>query len=158
MAESLQKLVESLQAEISNVRAQVSSGRPTAPKDLSPISLIPKWSGTEKSVSVKEFFELVESSAKIGCWSDSDNTKITVLKITNVAKAFYSSNPQLHNTGISWENFKAKFLHRFRDVRSDRYHFMQIQTYTHTHTKKREGRNATRVFGPVSFTSYENSS
>ena len=59
MAESLRKLVESLQAEISNLRAQVSSGRPTAPKDLSLISLIPKWSGTEKSVSVKQFFELV---------------------------------------------------------------------------------------------------
>jgi len=56
MAESLQKLIESLQAGISNLRAQVSSGRSTAPKDFSLISLIPKWSGTEKSVSVKEFF------------------------------------------------------------------------------------------------------
>jgi hypothetical protein len=44
-------------AEISNLLAQVSPGRPTAPKDLSLISLIPNWSGTEKSVSVKEFFE-----------------------------------------------------------------------------------------------------
>ena len=62
MAESLQKLVESLQAEISNMRAQVSSSRPTVTKDLSLISLIPKWSGTEKSVSVKEFFEIVMSN------------------------------------------------------------------------------------------------
>jgi hypothetical protein len=128
MAENLQKLVESLQAEISNLRAQVSSGRPTAPKDLSLISLIPKWSGTEKSVNVKEFFEIVESSAKIGCWTDFDKVQITVLKITEVAKAFYSSNPELQKTDISWENFKAKFLHRFRDVRSDNYHFMQLQS------------------------------
>ena len=98
------------------------------PKDLFLISLIPKWSGTEKSVSVKQFFELVELSARIGCWSDSDNIQITVLKITEVAKAFFSSNPELHNTGISWENFKAKFLHRFRDVRSDSYHYMQLET------------------------------
>jgi len=56
MVENLQKLVESLQAEISNLRTQVSSGRPTVPKDLSLISLIPKWSGAEESVSVKEFF------------------------------------------------------------------------------------------------------
>jgi len=97
-------------------------------KDLSLVSLIPKWSGTEKSVSVKEFFELVESSAKIGNWSESDKIQITVLKFTEVAKAFYSSNPELQNTGISWENFKAKFLHRFRDFRSDQYHFMQLQT------------------------------
>jgi hypothetical protein len=128
MSESLQKLVESLKAEINNVRAQVSSGRPTAPKDFSLVSLIPKWSGTEKSVSVKEFFEFVESSAKIGQCSEFDKIQITILKITDVAKAFYSSNPELHNTDISWENFKAKVLHRFRDVKSEQYHFMQLQT------------------------------
>ena len=77
---------------------------------------------------MKEFFEIVESSAKIGNWSEFDKIQITVLKLTEVAKAFYSSNPELQNTGISWENFKAKFLHRFRDVRSDQYHFMQLQT------------------------------
>jgi len=44
------KALENLQAEISNLRAQVSSGMPTAPKDLFLISLITKWSGTEKSV------------------------------------------------------------------------------------------------------------
>jgi len=55
MAKSLQKLVENLQAEISNLRGQVTSARPIAPKDLSLISLIPKWPGAEKSVSVKEF-------------------------------------------------------------------------------------------------------
>ena len=57
MAENLQKIVESLQAEVRNLRAQVSSGRSTTAKDLSLVSLIPKWSGTEKSVSVEEFFE-----------------------------------------------------------------------------------------------------
>ena len=56
MAEGLQKLVESLQAEINNLRAQDSPSRPTATKGLALISLIPKWSGTEKSVSVKESF------------------------------------------------------------------------------------------------------
>jgi len=128
MTDSLEKLVENLQAEISNLRAQVSSGRPTAPKLLSLISLIPKWSGTEKSVSVKEFFESVDSSAKIGNWSQSDKIQITVLKLTEIAKAFYSRNPEFHSTDISWENFNAKFLHRFRDVRSDQYHLMQLQT------------------------------
>jgi hypothetical protein len=50
------------------------------------------------------------------------------LKIAEVANAFYSSSPELQNTCISWEHFKAKFLHRFRDFRSDQYHFMQLQT------------------------------
>jgi hypothetical protein len=76
---------------------------------LSLVSLIPKWSGTEKSVSVEEFLESVESSARIGCWSDLDKIQISILKISEVAKAFYSSSPELHNADISWENFKAKF-------------------------------------------------
>ena len=109
MAESLEMLVENLQAAISNMRAQIRSRIPTAPKDLSLISLIHKWSGTEKSVTVKEFFESVESSAIIGNWSDFDRIRITVPKLTEVAKAFYSSNPELHSTSISLENCKAKF-------------------------------------------------
>ena len=79
-------------------------------KILSLISLIPKWSGTEKSVSVKEFFESVESSALIGNWSQFAKVKITVLKLTEVAKAFYNSKPQLHSTSISRENCKDKFF------------------------------------------------
>jgi len=128
MAEGLQKLVENLQTEINYLRSQVSSGRPTVPKDLSLISLIPMSSGTEKSVSVKEFFELVESSARIGCWSEFDKIQITILKLSDVAKIFCSSNPKLQKADISWENINAKFLHRFRDVKSDQYHFMQLQT------------------------------
>jgi len=95
---------------------------------MSLISLIPKLSGTEKSVRVKEFFESVESSTIIGNWSNFDRIQITVLKLTEDAKAFISSNPQLYSTSISWENFKVKSLHRFRDVSSDQYRFMQLQT------------------------------
>ena len=124
----MEKLVENLQAEISNLRAHISSGRPTALKYMSLISLIPKLSGTEKSVRVKEFFESVESSTIIGNWSNFDRIQITVLKLTEDAKAFISSNPQLYSTSISWENFKVKSLHRFRDVSSDQYRFMQLQT------------------------------
>jgi len=127
MAESLQKLVESLQTEIKTLREQVNSGRPTVPNDLSLICLIPKWSGTETSISVDEYFELVESTAKIGNWSDSDRKQITVLKLTDVARAFYSSNRDLRSTTITWEDFKLKFLDRFRDVRSDQYHFTKLQ-------------------------------
>ena len=109
MAESLEKLVENLQAEISNLRAQVSSGRPTAPKDLSLISPYTQVI-RDRKVSVKEFFDSVESSAKIGNWSDFYKVQITALNLTEVAKVFYSSNPELHSASISWETFKAKFL------------------------------------------------
>jgi len=70
----------------------------------------------------------VESSAIIGNWSQFDKIQIRVLNLTEIAKAFYNSNPELHSTSISWENFKTKYLHRFRDVRRDQYNFMQIQT------------------------------
>jgi len=70
----------------------------------------------------------VDSSAIIGNWSDSDKLQITILKITEVAKTFYNSNQQLHSTSISWENYKFKFLHRFRDVRNEQHRFLQIQT------------------------------
>jgi hypothetical protein len=53
-----------------------------AAKDLSLISLIPKWSGTVKSVSVKEFFESVEPSARIGNWNDVSKIHVNVHKRT----------------------------------------------------------------------------
>jgi len=37
-------------------------------KDLSHISLVPKWSVSESPVSLEEFFENIESAAKIGRW------------------------------------------------------------------------------------------
>jgi len=112
MAKRLQKLVESRQAQISNLRAQTSSDRSTAAKDLSLISLIPMWSGTEKLVSVKEFFffKLLVSSARTGIWNGADKIKATVLKLTEPAKASYSSNLVLHATDISWENFQTNFF------------------------------------------------
>jgi hypothetical protein len=70
----------------------------------------------------------VESSAKIGNWNDVDKIQVTVLKLTETAKVFYSSNLELRAKEITWENFKANFLHRFRDIRTDQYHFMQLQT------------------------------
>ena len=88
MAESLEKLVENLQEEMNILRSHVNSSRPTTPKDLSLIYLIPKWSGTENSVSVKEFFESVDSVATIGNWTCFDKMKITVLKLTEVAMEF----------------------------------------------------------------------
>jgi hypothetical protein len=68
---------------------------------------------------VNEFLELVELSARVGSWNSVNKIQVTVLKLTEAAKAFYSSNLELYATGISWENFKDKFLYRFRGVRSD---------------------------------------
>jgi hypothetical protein len=54
--EQLKAQIASLQAELANLRVQMRSGHPTAPKDLSLMALIPKWTGTAESIPVSEFF------------------------------------------------------------------------------------------------------
>jgi hypothetical protein len=49
------------------------------------------------------------------------------LKLTNTARDFYNGTQELHDSKISWTAFKADFFHRFRDVRTDQYHFTQLQ-------------------------------
>jgi hypothetical protein len=48
--------------------------------------------------------------------------------LTDTAKAFYSGCVELHAPDITWENIKAQFFKRFRDVRNDQFHFVQLQT------------------------------
>jgi hypothetical protein len=50
--------IESLQAEEANLKFKVNSSiaTPKVTKDLSLISFIPKLAGTEKSLSVNDFF------------------------------------------------------------------------------------------------------
>jgi hypothetical protein len=83
MAEALlRQQIESLQAQLTSLHTQMNSGRPTTTKDLSLVSLIPKWAGTDKSMSVYEFFGTVENTAKVGNWGPTDKIQIVVLKLT----------------------------------------------------------------------------
>jgi hypothetical protein len=77
---------------------------------------------------VNEFFEIVDSTARVGNWSETDKIQITVLKLTDTAKAFYSGSLELHAPDITWETFKAHCRKRFRDVPNDQFHFVQLQT------------------------------
>jgi len=49
-------------AEITRLRERLTIGTPTVHKDLSLISLVPKWSGSESAVPLEEFFENIECS------------------------------------------------------------------------------------------------
>lgn len=124
----LKEQIEQMQTELRNLRVQVSAPVPQQTKDLSLLGLIPKRSGSDKAVSVKDFFDTVESTAGIGNWSDSDKIRITVLKLTDVAKAFYCSSRVLQNVNVTWDAFKATFMHRFRDVRPPQFHYVQLQS------------------------------
>jgi len=73
------------------------------------------------------FFKILESAACTGNWSEKDMIRIAVLKLTDVARAFYNGTLELHDQNIMWTAFKAAFHNRFRDVRTDQYHFTQLQ-------------------------------
>jgi GTP cyclohydrolase II len=115
-------------AEVQRLRERLYTTMPTVHKDLSLISLVPKWSGLEASVPLEEFFSSIEGLAQIGRWDESDKIRIAVLKLKGAAKLFYNRCPQLHTQQVTWETFKAAFSQRFRDVHSDKFHFMQLQT------------------------------
>jgi hypothetical protein len=50
---------------------------------------------------------------KIGNWSDFDKVRVTMLKLMEIAKAFYACSVDLRKADVRWEALKAKFLHRF---------------------------------------------
>jgi hypothetical protein len=124
---SLQAQLLESKAEITRLRERLSMGTPTVHKDLALISLMPKWPGPESAVSLEEFFESTESAAKIGRWHASDCLQIAALKLTDSARIFYNTCLELHAEDTTWEIFKKAFRERFRDVRTDQYHFMQLQ-------------------------------
>jgi len=89
--------------------------------------MVPKWSGTDKAVPLHEFFEILESTARVGNWSQGDLIRIAAMKLTDVARVFYNVNLELHKD-VTWTAFRNAFYKRFRNVRTDQFHFTQLQT------------------------------
>ena len=94
MAETLAQQMARLQLEVQNLQAQLHTRTPVT-KDLSLVVLVPKCSGTDKAVPLHEFFETIESTAKIGNWTQEDMVRIATLKLTDVARAFYNGTLDL---------------------------------------------------------------
>ena len=113
--------------EIFRLKERLASVMPTMHKDLSLISLVPKWSGSESSTPLEEFSASIESAARIGNWNENDCREIFVLGLQDPAKSFYNSNFELHAEGVTWEAFKSAFRNRFKNVRTDQYHFTMLQ-------------------------------
>lgn len=55
-----------------------TSTTPIVHKDLSLISAIPKWSGSDDTVTLEEFLESIESSGRIGRWTEYDQREVAV--------------------------------------------------------------------------------
>jgi len=66
MSERLRIELEESKIEITRLKDRSSMATPTIHKDLSLISLIPKWSGAEAAVPLEEFLSSIEGAAKMG--------------------------------------------------------------------------------------------
>ena len=128
MTEHLQAELLEAKAEVHRLRERMSLGVPTVHKDLSLVALVPKWSGQESSVSLEEFFASIEGSARIGRWEGQDQIEIAILKLAGSARMFYQRCPELHEEGLTWQKFKEAFRKRYKDVHTDHFHFMKLQT------------------------------
>jgi len=128
MTEHLQAELLEAKAEVHRLRERMSLGVPTVHKDLSLVALVPKWSGQESTVSLEEFFASIEGSARIGRWEESDRIEIAILKLAGSARTFYQGCPELHAEGLTWQKFKEAFRKRYKDVHTDQFHFMKLQT------------------------------
>jgi len=124
----LQAELAEAKAEVLRLRESISVATPAVHKVLSLVSLVSKWSSAESSVSLEEFFGSVESASRIGNWTDRDNFEIAVLKLTDSAKRFYQGCPELHKPDATWQNYKDTFRQRYKDVRTDQYHYMMLHT------------------------------
>jgi len=83
------------QLKIQRLRERLSTTPSTPHKDLSLVSLVPKWSGAESAISLEEFLSSIENSAKIGHWAEADCLQVAVLKLIESARTFYFSCPEL---------------------------------------------------------------
>jgi len=100
---------------------------PTIHKDLSLISLVPKWHGAETAVPLEEFLSSIEGAAKVGRWTQEDCVQLANLRLLDSANAFYNSNLDLHAADVTWEGFKGAFRERFRDMPPEQFYFSKLQ-------------------------------
>ena len=49
-------------------------------------------------------------------------------EVTDLAKLFYQGCPELHKPEATWQKFKHTFRQRYKDVRTDQYHYMILHT------------------------------
>jgi hypothetical protein len=129
MAEAkLQVELEQARQEVARLRDRLTTGLPTVHKDLSLISLVPKWSGVNALVPLEEFLASVEGAARIANWDSNDCKLIAAMKLADTAKAFHNTCVELQAPDATWETIKRVFRDRFRDIHQDQFHFMRLQT------------------------------
>jgi len=72
MADRLQADLAQTRLELQQLKERMETGAVTVHKDLFLVSLVPKWSGSDSTISLEEFFSSIESSAKIANWKQTN--------------------------------------------------------------------------------------
>ena len=121
------ELVET-KAELQRLKDKITAGTQAIHKDLSLISLIPKFSASETGTPLEEFISSIENVANLGLWLDKDKLQIATLRLTDVARQFYNSCSELHAHDATWQKFKDEFRQRFRDTHTDQYHYLRLHS------------------------------
>jgi hypothetical protein len=121
--------------ELQRLKKRMSLGTPTVHKDLSLISVVPKWSGSDSTITLDEFFTSIESSAKIGNWQENDQLEIAVLRLTSAAK-FIRGAPNSMKQECHGRSLKTRL-----EVGSK----MSVRTNTTSPACKRQGRLRTKA-------------
>jgi len=79
----------------------MSSVMHTVHKDMSLISLVPKWSGAVNASPLEEFLASTDRVVLIGRWQDVDCFNIAILRLADPAKALYNTCTELHTKDAS---------------------------------------------------------
>jgi hypothetical protein len=115
--------LDKLKGEVAALRAQLTQ---SIPKDLSLVTLIPSWSGTSASCDLQKFLNSVDTTADLGNWDEKDKIRVATLKLVDTARDFYDATTELHVKDVTWNAFKKCFQDRFRDARTDQFHFLNL--------------------------------
>jgi len=105
----LQAELQESKAEIHRLKERMSLGVPTIHKEFSQLALILKRSGPEPVVTLEEFFDSTEGSARIGRWQIADKVEITFLKLTGPVEVFYQGCHELYEDDLTWQKLRMCF-------------------------------------------------
>jgi len=120
MAEArLQAEMAEAKLEFQRLKDRIPVGNPTVHKDLSLITLVPMWTGTDAAVTLEEFISSIESSVHIGRWKEADKVEIATLKLVGSDKTLYKECSELHADGLIWPKFMTVLRNRYTDVHTD---------------------------------------
>jgi hypothetical protein len=67
--------------------------------------------------------------AEMGNWSDRDKVSIPTMKLEEAACVFVEAAPEIRGREVSWAELKKALQQRFRDPRTDHFHFLQLVSF-----------------------------